>query len=69
MMQTTVPKEHRDLGRKTKFDREVWDQGAYRNAGSTCLAHNKLTLAEKSRIVEEGNYHKFTKSENASEML
>ncbi|KAK3652984.1 hypothetical protein LTR56_004934 [Elasticomyces elasticus] len=71
MMETTIPAEHQALGRKAKgFDRKKWDQR------ESAIVHHRieyllLTLApsDKSRIVEEGNYHKFTKSKTKREML
>ncbi|KAK3621415.1 hypothetical protein LTR56_022809 [Elasticomyces elasticus] len=71
MMETTVPAEHQALGRKAKgFDRKKWDQR------ESAIIHDRIetlllipALSDKSRIVEEGNYHKFTKSKTKPEML
>ena len=62
MMETTVPAEHQALGRKAKgFNRPKWDERkSMFMGGETVLADE--ACADKSRIVEEGNYHKFTKS-------
>ncbi|KAK5734433.1 hypothetical protein LTR17_008934 [Elasticomyces elasticus] len=71
MMETTVPAEHQALGRKAKgFDRKKWDQRESAIVQDR-IEYPLLTLAlsDKSRIVEEGNYHKFTKSKTKPEML
>jgi predicted NAD-dependent protein-ADP-ribosyltransferase YbiA (DUF1768 family) len=67
MMQTTVPSEHQALGRKAKgFNRPKWDEREFMAVSSH---HQVLTvLLDKSRIVEEGNYHKFTKGKESSWM-
>ena len=66
MMKTTVPSEHQRLGRKAKgFDREKWDE---RQSRRLRLVHRADCDADKSRIVEEGNYHKFTKADQAERM-
>jgi len=73
MMQTTVPAEHQALGRKAKgFNRAVWDKSAV----LFCVAAVDwlyfvliCASADKSRIVEEGNYHKFTKGKSEPGML
>lgn len=68
MMETTVPAEHQALGRKAKgFDRKKWDE-RMRFIALECSSCADLS-ADKSRIVEEGNYHKFTKSKSKPEML
>jgi predicted NAD-dependent protein-ADP-ribosyltransferase YbiA (DUF1768 family) len=64
MMKTTVPSEHQALGRKAKgFNRAVWDQREWKQRFS--LDALLTVLIDKSRIVEEGNYHKFTKSQES----
>ena len=67
MMKTTVPSEHQALGRKAKgFNRAVWDQREWKQRFSLGMTDALLTvLIDKSRIVEEGNYHKFTKSQES----
>jgi hypothetical protein len=69
MMKTTIPKEHQALGRKAKgFDRKKWDESEYLHyvwiVGACTYAG-----PDKSRLVEEGNYHKFTKGKESPEML
>jgi len=70
MMQTTTPSEHQKLGRQAKgFDRKKWDESEL----ATYLRRKlrflpSLCSIDKSRIVEEGNYHKFTKAKGASLM-
>lgn len=70
MMQTTVPSEHQALGRKAKgFDRQKWDEREYFWPRHCELRASVLmTGSDKSRIVAEGNYHKFTKCKEAAEM-
>ena len=65
MMQTTVPKEHKALGRKAKgFDGKVWDESMYWPL-RVCFGNGFAYVdVDKSRIVEEGNFYKFTKSKN-----
>lgn len=69
MMQTTVPSEHQALGRKAKgFNRPKWDE---RELSNFTADYQRLSLnikSDKSRIVEEGNYHKFTKGKDSSWM-
>ena len=63
MMETTVPAEHQALGRKAKgFNRKEWDQRKSNIMSCQVRGCTNATYADKSRIVEEGNYHKFTKS-------
>lgn len=68
-MQTTVPSEHQALGRKAKgFNRPKWDE---RELSYSAADYRRLSLniiSDKSRIVEEGNYHKFTKGKESSWM-
>lgn len=68
MMQTTGPEEHQKLGRQAKgFNRAVWDESTSMTSGSG--ESQLIRSPDKSRIVEEGNYHKFTKSENNAKLL
>jgi len=73
MMETTIPAEHQALGRKAKgFNRAVWDKSAFLFCFAVVVwLYFVLTCAtaNKSRIVEEGNYHKFTKSKTGPGML
>ena len=71
MMETTIPKEHQALGRKAKgFDRKKWDERKPSSESPKGMRDVTLTIfVDKSRIVEEGNYHKFTKSKNKEQML
>ena len=70
MMQTTMPSEHQALGRKAKgFSRPKWDEREPQQSASFSLDRMSLTgTPDKSRIVEEGNYHKFTKGKESSWM-
>lgn len=77
MLDTTDPKEHKALGRLVEgFDDGKWDESMYLptphlNATPLLLLlllllHTDVDCADKLRIVEEGNYHKFTISEDAA---
>lgn len=66
-MQTIVPSEHQALGRKAKgFSRPKWDERELQQELSVGTSWTILTtISDKSRIVEEGNYHKFTKGKDS----
>lgn len=68
MMQTTVPSEHQKLGRQAKgFDRQKWDERqSFRTLISLVWCNADYLCADKSRIVQEGNYHKFTKAKDSA---
>jgi len=70
MLLAPSPKEHKELGRKVRgFNREKWDQREF-IASSRYIQTRPATnaYADKSRIVEEGNWHKFTNAKESSEM-
>lgn len=71
MMQTTVPKEHQRLGRQAKgFDRKKWDERKSDSSSAWWMRcpRSLIDTTDKSRIVEEGNYHKFTKCKESVRM-
>lgn len=68
-MQTTVPSEHQALGRKAKgFNRPQWDERELSCFTADYQRSSLNSTSDKSRIVEEGNYHKFTKGKESSWM-
>lgn len=76
MLDTTDPKLHKALGRKVKgFDDKVWDERMVSPACfvSPCyvlsaVRYLRACATDKLRIVEEGNYHKFTISDDAENL-
>jgi len=69
MMQTTVPSEHQKLGRQAKgFDRQKWDDRPSPDPRSVQILVGANGHIDKIRIVEEGNYHKFTKAKQGAQM-
>ena len=72
MLETTNPKEHKDLGRQVRgFDGKVWDERkcffspAGRKEGRKRLLKYELGKLE---IVTQGTYHKFTISDDAENL-
>lgn len=56
------------LGRQVKdFDEKIWDERKY-NLMLSYSSSTDLRAADKLRIVEEGNHHKFTISEDAENL-
>lgn len=70
MMQTSVPSEHQALGRKAKgFDRGKWDQSESASfAMLRVVGVGLMLVVDKSRIVEEGNWHKFNKGKDGERL-
>ena len=72
MLETTDPKTHKELGRMVSgFDERVWDERMY------FLLFDVIFFSEggdpdqvtgKLEIVTQGNYHKFTISEDAENL-
>ncbi|KAI4930808.1 uncharacterized protein J4E92_004641 [Alternaria infectoria] len=69
MLETTSPKEHKDLGREVKgFDEKVWDERMYSTFFAVLLEEDADWVTEKLEIVKQGSYHKFTISEDAENL-
>ncbi|KAJ9664962.1 hypothetical protein H2201_005014 [Coniosporium apollinis] len=73
MVEAPSPKEHKALGRKVKgFDSAKWDEReciyGHMNRWSTLQTADTILPADKSRIVEEGNWWKFTKSKETDQL-
>lgn len=68
-MKVSNPRQAQKLGREVKgFDRQLWDQGwAY--TARVRIPFTEVQHVEKSRIVEEGNWHKFSSREDLKALL
>lgn len=65
MLKTSNPAEHQALGRKVRgYNGKIWDQ---RECSPYLIVMRGLmrSVSDKEKIVEEGNYLKFTKSKEA----
>ena len=64
MLVATVPQEHQTLGRQVKgYNGEKWNASKYLATGTKRGKPSSANRrSDKSRIVEEGNWWKFTSS-------